>query len=288
MIENTLNAPFRRIGIVGLGLMGGSLARSLKGLSDPPRVRAMSENRADLEEGVEVGVVDEAPADPRGFFSGLDLVVYCTPLQATLELLSSHRSQFHHDTLITDVVSLKAPILERVKRLNLDTAFVGSHPMAGGEGTGFGASREDLFAGSKIWIVADGPPPTVVDRVSRFWSRLGAQPRRIGAQEHDTLMAWISHLPQLSANALALALADAGIRREELGPGGKDMTRLAGSGAEMWQDLFEEAPGALPEAMEAMERALAEIGALIQDRKGEAVADLMRRTRRWFEGEGWS
>ena len=100
----------------------------------------------------------EVLGDPEPFLPGLDLVVYCTPLKATGELLRRHRELLDADTLVTDVVSLKTPMEELALALDLDAVFVGSHPMTGGEGRGFLSSREGLFIDAKVWIVPGGAP----------------------------------------------------------------------------------------------------------------------------------
>ncbi len=288
MTAETEGTPFGRVGIIGLGLMGGSLARGLKSLPSPPHLRALSMDPVDLDQGMAAGVIDEAMGEPEAFFEGLDLVVYCTPLKATLSLLELHRNLLDPDTLITDVVSLKAPVLEKVRALELHTSFVGSHPMAGAEGRGFSASREGLFVDARVWIVAGEAPQESVATMQEFRASLGARGAVADAIEHDSMMACTSHLPQVTANALALALGEAGIRRDELGPGGKEMTRLAGSAPEMWRDLLEDAPPVLPDALEAVEKALSEMRSLIREGRGGEVEEVMQRTRNWFEGEAWS
>jgi prephenate dehydrogenase len=279
---------FREVGIVGLGLMGGSLARALKALPDPPRIRVLSVDPSEVEAGVREEVIDEAATDEQAFFSGLDLTAYCTPMGATLDLLEGHSRFLDPGTLVTDVVSLKGPLLERAASLGLGRVFVGSHPMAGGEGSGFKPPRPGLFHGARIWVVQGGAPEGVVARIQELWVSLGARPELIDAWEHDRLMVWISHLPQVASNALALALGEEGIPRDQLGPGGKDLTRLAGSSPEMWTDLLEHASHLLPEALDRFEAALGEIRLQIQGKKGDEVAEMMKRTRRWFEGERWS
>jgi len=268
--------------------MGGSLARSLRSIPTPPFVRALSEDPVDLGKGVEAGVIHEIVEDLRDFFEGLELVVYCTPLGATLDLMEIHRPFLDPETLITDVVSLKAPVLAKAQALRLESTFVGCHPMTGGEGSGFEASREGLFDDARVWIVPGKASVEVVARIHEFWASVGARPAIIDASEHDALMAWISHVPQITANALARVLGEAGIRRETLGPGGGDMTRLSGSGPEMWKDLLEHAPPVLPEALEALERALSEIRIQLSDGRGDEIADTMERTREWYKGEPWS
>jgi prephenate dehydrogenase len=233
-------------------------------------------------------VIDQIVSDPRDFFRGLDLAVYCTPLNATLGLLEAHRGFVGPETLLTDVVSLKRPIMERAREVGLQASFVGSHPMCGGEGAGFKESRDGLFVDARVWIVAEDALPEHVMKIQDFWTSLGAEGNTIDASRHDALMATASHLPQLTANALALAMSEVGIRREDLGPGGRDMTRLSGSDPEMWEDLLEHSPSDLFRALESVEKALAEVRGLISEGRGREVGKLMRRTRGWFKGEEWS
>jgi prephenate dehydrogenase len=286
--DETGGSGFARVGIVGLGLMGGSLARSLKQLGTPPWVRGLSLEEEDRQAALTGGAVDECPETIPGFLAELDLVVYCTPLKATLSLMESHRGSLPAEALVTDVVSLKAPILRKAEGLGLKRSFVGSHPMAGGEGTGFRASRSGLFDGAKVWLVPGGADPEAVDRIEGFWASLGAEAVRVEAAVHDQTMAWVSHLPQITANALAKTLAGVGIPSAELGPGGRDMTRLAGSGPEMWIDLLTHAPPALLTGLEAMEEALEELRRMVREERFGEIAETMRRTREWREGRSWS
>lgn len=145
-----------------------------------------------------------------------------------------------------------------------------------------------LFSGARVWLVADGAPESSQRRMVAFWEALGARPSFTQAEAHDTRMAWVSHLPQLVGNALGKVLGEGGFSRDDLGPGGRDMTRLAGSGPEMWRDLLQVAPEELPTALEAVERALAEIRDLLEAGDAQGVARVMDSTRRWYKGEGWS
>jgi prephenate dehydrogenase len=276
------------VGIVGLGLLGGSVARDLRRLPERPLVRALSRDSRELEAARAEGVVDEVAEDAVSFCAGLDLAVYCTPLNATLELLTAHSPHLREGVVVTDVASLKTPLRDRTEALGLAEAFVGSHPMAGGEGSGFHASREGLFEGARIWLVSEGARPEVATRIRSFWHALGGQPSFIDAGEHDVLMARVSHLPQLTATALALVLESNDLGRHDLGPGGRDMTRLAGSGPTMWRDLLEHAPTALPEALEALENHLARLRAFLREGRADAVEDLMKQTRAWSRREPWS
>ena len=279
-------APFQRVAIVGLGLMGGSLARALKKLPSPPHILVSSQGPRDIRAAKDAGVIDAEARGPEDLLGDRDLVVYATPLRATLDLFVEHGPFIASGTIVTDVVSLKAPLSVRAEEAGLGDRYVGSHPMVGGTGTGFGHSSEDLYAGAPVWLVS-GPEvsPESVQRVRALWESLGARTADTTPKEHDESMAWVSHLPQLTSNALALALARAGVRRDQLGSGGTDMTRLAGSASAMWAELLEAAPGNLPAALEAVEVALSELRKRLQSEDIPGITKKMAETREWVEGD---
>lgn len=275
--------PFSSIGIVGLGLMGGSLARALQTAADPPRLSGLTLLGHDLAEAEAVGAIDRPCLTPEEFFPDIDLVVFCTPLSATVELLGRYRHLIEAETVVTDVVSLKQPLERRVREMGLERVFVGSHPMAGGEGAGFNAGRADLYRDARVWIVKGDAPEETVARIEAFWSALGARPRRISALEHDRMMTWVSHLPQVLSSSLGGALAERGKTRDSLGPGGRDMTRLAGSNPELWTELLGAAPETLQEAVRSVEIHLEAFRTGLQEGKLDAVRELLEKGRIWFE-----
>jgi len=275
---------FGRVAIVGLGLMGGSLARALKGLPNPPHIRATSRTPEDIQAGMDAGALDGGAEGHEELLRDRDLVVYATPIKATLSLMEEHRPFLHPGTVITDLVSLKEPVLSRVRELGLQDRFVGSHPMVGGTGSGFSHSREGLFGDARVWLVPGAEGDSVIlEAIRTFWLALGARPAQLQAEEHDAAMAWVSHLPQLASNALALALRRNGLRHSDLGSGGRDMTRLAGSGPEMWRDLLEAAPEALPHALGTLEKTLSELRESLLEGDLDRVAKSMDETRGWVE-----
>lgn len=270
-----------RVGIVGLGLMGGSLARALKTLPDPPHVRAYSLHEQDLRTARAAGAVDESSNDAAEVVADVDLVVYATPLEATLGLLSAHEGVWRDDAVITDVVSLKAPVLERMRRLGAAERYVGGHPMSGGVGAGFAASRRGLFQDVLVWLVRGDAEERAARKVVGVWKAVEARPAWTEADAHDQKMAWVSHVPQLVANALARALSREGFGPGDLGPGGRDMTRLAGSSPQMWQDLLAATAPELAPALRAVGRELADVARWLSEGDVQSVADLMARTRHW-------
>jgi len=277
-------SPFRRVTIVGLGLMGGSIARALKSRDPSVHIRASSLDPEDIKAGLDRGVLDAAPEGVLDLLEGQDLVVYATPLPATLSLLAKHRPHLAPDTVLTDVVSLKAPVLRKVEVLDLGGRFVGSHPMVGDTRTGFDSSRPDLYEGATVWVVpGEDTPQGTTERVKDLWRFLGAEPALIGATNHDDAMVLASHLPQLTSNALATVFRAAGVSRASLGSGGRDMTRLAGSSWSMWEGLLHAAPDSLPSALKALEATLAELRGHLEAGRTTEIGKMMDETRRWLE-----
>lgn len=261
--------------------MGGSLARALAGLPDPPHVTGWSPRAAEREAALGAGAVAEAPPAWQEAVAGADLVVLAAPLRASCDLLVEAAAMTSEKTTLSDVASLKAPLARTAAEAGVSGRWVGAHPMAGSELSGFEASRADLYGGARVWTVAAPGAAQRVGRVHALWRSVGARPQEIDAAAHDRLMARASHLPQLAANALASVLSDAGVTPGELGPGGRDTTRLAASGPGLWRDLFEHASPELAEGLHALAGAAERIATLLEEGDLDALEDLMRSTRAW-------
>ena len=276
---------FQHVAVLGLGVMGGSFVRALADLDTPPRISAWSPDPADREAVVSAGVVPDAPTTWEEAVTNADLVLLAAPLTATCELLGRVARQAPSDSVVTDVASLKQPVSRAAIKAGLIDRWVGGHPMAGGEGSGFAASRADLYRGARVWLVADEIAANAARRVGALWQKLGAEPAPIDPESHDRLMALVSHLPQLAATSLASVLADFGISPRDLGPGGHDMTRLAGSSSEMWRDLLSHAPPDLAQALRALAATTTELADWVDGARLDDLTAEMDRTRTWREGE---
>ncbi len=271
---------FRTVAIVGLGLIGGSLARALGALGRPPRVVASSESTIDLERADRAGVIADGTTDPEAVLAGADLVVYATPLDVTLRLLADHRDRWPEGAAVTDVASLKAPVERTVRSLGACDRYTGAHPMAGGEGSGFRRSSADLFVGATVWLTGRG---TAAGGVEALWRAAGARPRWTDAADHDRRMSWCSHLPQLASTALAGVLERSGHAFSDLGAGGAGMVRLAGSSPQMWLPLL--ARSEAGEALRRLARAARELADAVDRRDLETLEDWMRTSRAWRAGD---
>jgi prephenate dehydrogenase len=277
--------PFERVAIVGLGVMGGSLARALRALPSPPRVVGVTPDPRDRDAAVASGAVDEAPSNAEVAAGSGDLVIYATPLKVMLELQAQHAGVWRPDAVVSDLSSLKLQLASQARALGVHTRYVSAHPMVGREGSGFGVSSAGLFHEATVWLSATDVAAEITGRVERFWSALGARPAWIDASAHDARMAHASHLPQLLANVLARHLEEHGLGRKDLGTGGRDMTRLAGSSPTIWKDLLEQSAPLLAPALREVGADLEALAALLDARDLEGVARLMSRTRAWSDPE---
>ena len=275
--------PPARVGIVGLGLMGGSVARALAKLDPRPRVTAYARDPEDSRRARDAGVVDAVAATSDEAVGDQDVVLYAAPLGATGEMMAAHAGLWG-DASVTDLASLKHPLLRRARERGYAARYVGAHPMAGGTGSGFSASLEDAFVGRSVWIVSGDADPRHVARIRDFWASIGARLRPVGAREHDRIMAWASHLPQLLATALARTMAAQGVETADLGPGGRDMTRLAMSSPRMWRDLLGASAGPDARALEALVGELEAMRRALEAGDVGALGSTMEEARRWGAG----
>ncbi|HEX8361564.1 MAG TPA: prephenate dehydrogenase/arogenate dehydrogenase family protein [Longimicrobium sp.] len=256
----------KRAAVIGLGLIGGSVARDLAARG--VHVLGFDRDPATVAEALRDGGIHEAlTADPDA-----DLVIVAVPVSAAPAVLRSLGPRLRAAPLITDVGSTKQSIIRAAEDAGIGARFVGSHPLAGDHRSGWSASRGGLFDGARVFL--SPAPSTAADTLKAahaLWRDLGAHTEVMDAAEHDRRLASISHLPQALATALASLLAAQGIGRADLGPGARDMTRLAGSSPEMWAAIAADNAHYLSAAVGAME-----------ERLGELKDALARRDAEWL------
>jgi prephenate dehydrogenase len=265
----------RQVGIVGLGLMGGSLARGLKEADPAVRVAA-AEVRADVRaRAVGDGVADEVHEVPGEWLGACDVVVLCAPVAAIEALLAPVARRMRDGAVLTDVGGAKERVIAVAGAdVRPGVAFVGAHPMFGGRG-GYEGSRPDRWRGGTVAVCTDGAPASAVAAVAGLHEALGARAVRCTAAEHDAAVAAVSHLPYLVASALSLAARDAGpLARALAGPGLNDTTRLASFAFDIQGEVARR-NAHIPAAAGALQRHLA--------RLLDAVADSPEAARRALE-----
>lgn len=261
--------------IIGLGLIGGSLARDLaaKGV----RVFAADRDEASVRTAAEQGI-----AQPLRWDEPIDVVVLAVPVLAAPGVLLELAGRMDGVRLITDVGSTKRSIVDAAERQGIGARFVGSHPLAGDHRSGWAASREGLFKRARVSLTPTSSTTADAMQLARhLWGMVGARPLETYVDEHDALLAWTSHLPQAVSSALVCALDGEGIPRSELGPGGRDVTRLAGSSPEMWADILIDNADEVSTALSSMSTHLSAI------RDAVAAGDRDRLRALWAAANQW-
>lgn len=233
---------FKTIGFIGLGLIGGSIAKAIKHFYPETRIMAYSRTRATLEEALEAGAIDEIQPSLNEAFSQCDLIFLCAPVSANASYLRQLKDLISENCVLTDVGSTKTDIHEKVAELGLNPHFIGGHPMAGSEKTGFTNSKR-LLIENAYYILTPCPevPTETVNQMEAYVASLKAIPMVLPYAYHDYVTATISHLPHLIASALVNLVHDLDSPEEtmkKVAAGGfKDITRIASSSPEMWEQI---------------------------------------------------
>lgn len=274
----------RRLAVVGLGLLGGSIAKAARRRGLSREVVAVGRRNESLAPALAEGVVDRATTDLAAGLDGADFVILATPVATIEALVPRVWRAAAEGAIITDVGSTKSPIVRSAERLAAERplAFVGSHPMTGSELAGYQAARADLFESALVIVTpTDATDRLALKRVSEFWEALGARVSAMDPEDHDRAVAAVSHLPHLVAYALVDAVARVdpscfGVAAR----GFKDTTRIAASDARLWRDVFLTNRGALGEAVAAFKASLAELERLVAGDGGAALERELERIRR--------
>jgi len=268
--------PFESIAIVGLGLIGGSIALGVRERWPESRVFGV-DSEAVLAHALGGGAIERG-FESIGALPTTSLIVLAAPVRQNIELLQ----QIKRPAVATDVSGTKRDIVSAARALSPGTIFVGGHPLGGGERGGFAFARPDLFTGRPWIFTPDGDDATeAVERLSRFVTGLGARPCILSAEEHDRVMAYVSHLPQLVASALMEAVGAAagsdGLRMA--GRGLVDTTRLASSPADVWRDICLTNADAIGDALDCLIARLTQLRGDL--RHGEAIEAIFSAAAKW-------
>jgi prephenate dehydrogenase len=272
--------PFRRIAIAGIGLIGGSVALGVR--ERWPAARVIGIDRpAVLAHAIGSGAIDRGlPA--MSDLDEADLVVLAAPVRQNARLLTELPARVVETALVTDVGGTKRDIVNAARVLPALARFVGGHPIGGAERGGFGFARPDLFR-NRPWILtpSGSGQPDDVAALRRFVEGLGARPVLMDAAEHDRVMAFVSHLPQLTASALmdAVGGAVAGDGLAVAGRGLVDTTRLAASPASVWRDICSANADVISGALDQLIDRLNDLRADLH--RGETIDAVFGGAARW-------
>ncbi len=271
--------------IIGVGLIGGSLARALKAAGECAEVVGCGRNAENLQKAVELGVIDSYYSDMRSAAEGADVVVVATPLGAMAEAFAQIAPVLREDALITDVGSTKASVVADA-RAHLGAhfpRFVPGHPIAGSEQNGVTASFAELFQNRRVILT---PLPqtdaNAHQRIKRMWEITGAEVVDMNVAHHDEVLAATSHLPHVLAYTLVDSLARMEDRREifRFAAGGfRDFTRIASSHPRMWHDICLANQTALVHMLEIFAHDLQKVTDMIRCADSKALEELFTRAK---------
>jgi cyclohexadieny/prephenate dehydrogenase len=261
----------RHLGIVGLGLLGSSILRAVKAKYPHIQLHLFDDSRQVCEQVAALGLAAGC-ADSLAQLQVCDLVVVCVPTGAVARVVMALAQGMKRGAVLTDVGSAKQGVIDELAdRLPAHVSFVPGHPMAGGERSGPGAGREDLFVGKHCLLIPLAATPTsAIERVDGFWRALGAVTCRVDARQHDHIVALTSHLPHLIAFSLMQSFADQLPINPQtgsfIGRSFCEQIRLATSNVAMWTSIFEDNTDALLSQTEHFIEVLNQWRAILQER----------------------
>ena len=282
-----------KVVIVGVGLIGGSFARTLKAAGAVGHITGLGRSAQSMARALELGIIDEVATSPEQAMRGADLVLIAAPVAQTGRILASLAPHLEDGTIVTDAGSTKSDVVAAAYvALGARVGqFVPAHPIAGRETNGPDAAIVDLYVGKKVVITAlPENPAHAVERVAAAWRACGAVIHQLTPQEHDKVFASVSHLPHLLAFALVDDIArkpHASLLFQYAASGFRDFTRIAGSSPEMWRDISLANQTALLAELDAYQAQLTGMRAMLAAGDGAALetvyANAQRARCRWIE-----
>lgn len=279
-----------KLAIIGVGLMGGSLARALRERDQVGEIVGYGRGIANLDEAIELAVIDHAEISIAAAVEAADMVVVAVPVGSTREVLEALAPAIGPDTIVTDVGSVKQTVVEAA-RATLGprfTSFVPGHPIAGTEQSGARAARGDLYESRRVVLTPEPETdPAATERVAAMWRAVGAEVVAMPAADHDRVLAASSHLP----HALAYALVDMLVRLDDhraifdcAGGGFRDFTRIAASDPVMWRDICLANREPLLALLEQYQENLRLLAEALERADGDWLRETFGRAKRAREG----
>jgi prephenate dehydrogenase len=269
---------FSSIAILSPGLLGGSLALAIRERLKGVEIRVWARREEIAQKVRALGMADAASTDATATVKGAGLIVFCMPIGGMPEVAEQIADVVARDAVVTDVGSVKQPVVERLGSIFRGRAeFLGSHPMAGSELAGLDAARGDLFEKAMTILTPDeGTREETIEALANFWQSVGCRVAVASPRAHDEAVALISHLPHLAAAALVqTALRENPAALDWRGNGFLDTTRVASGPPAMWAEILIENREAVKRAVHAMIENLSEVTKLLDASETGAIEDYL-------------
>jgi prephenate dehydrogenase len=283
MVEAPLvKHAFGQVSVIGLGLIGGSIAAGIKQQGLASSVCAWDANAASLALGHDLGIIDTIAEDIHHATAQADLIILAVPVQSMEQVLGAIELK---DQIITDVGSVKGIAVEAARRVfgELPENFIPGHPIAGSEKHGVVAADPNLFRQHKVILTPEeASNKNAIARVEKLWEALGADVVTMSVSHHDDVLAQTSHLPHLLAYALVDTLSAGGDSLEvfQYAAGGfRDFSRIAASDPTMWSDVFQANKEPLVQALDQYLLKLETLKQLIESGDTDQIKDLLSRAK---------
>ena len=277
--------PFRTLGIIGAGLIGSSIARAVRTNLPELRLIAWDCDKSVRERVRELGLADRVAESAGEAAREADLIILCVPVGAMAAASESIAPHLRADAIVSDVGSSKAAVASAIRKALPAATIIPAHPVAGTENSGPDSGIAELFRG-RWCILTPGPEISRADtdRLSSFWTALGAKVEVMDARHHDVVLAVTSHLPHLIAFTIVGTASDLErVTQSEVikysAGGFRDFTRIAASSPTMWRDIFLSNKDAVLEMLQRFTEDLSLLQRAIRDDDGETLFELFTRTR---------
>ncbi len=277
--------PFKRVALIGLGLIGSSIARAVRESMPGVRLQGHDSNPEVHGHAARLGLVDLLAGDPAEAVDGAELVILCVPVGAMAAAARAIAPGLAADAIVSDVGSCKAPVAAALKEVLPRTLVIPAHPIAGTENSGPEAGFAALFRNRWCILTPEqGADPAGVGRLAAFWTALGARVEVMGAERHDLVLAVTSHLPHLIAYTIVgtashlEAVTEGEVIKYSAG-GFRDFTRIAASNPTMWRDIFLSNREAVLDVLSRFLGDLQQLEQAIRAGDGDMLFDWFSRTR---------
>lgn len=277
---------FNRVAVIGLGLIGGSLAAGLRKHGLAQAIVAYDPNAVSLAHALDHELIDDSAISARHAAEGADLIIIATPVMAVGPLLEDLRGEMlRDDVIVTDVCSVKSQVVKFAHAAcgKMPPGFVPGHPIAGSEQHGVTAANPDLFNHHRIILTPTSETRgSATAAVREMWQALGADVVEMDPEHHDIILAQTSHLPHLLAFALVDTLSSGGDSMEvfEYAAGGfRDFSRIAASDPIMWRDVFRSNKDPVLEVLDRFRDRLDEMREMIREEKSQELSNIFARSK---------